>query len=214
MNKTKCTLTFGKLVGNSWWESFRRQLRALNQRTPIFPYVNGHTTYMMLSLVSKETILTLLDFDIHSYKVDSISDDFNPCKGIQIPKSAKFLPVDSGILDFRIRNSAQGVQNPDNDWNPKSSTWYLEFIAWNLESLTVFDYLSCRKIITSTSPPDHLKSKDTLNQGHAKRAPVRYATNADRILEDWYHILSHTSFNWIYCEQGIHLYTYNFVLVT
>lgn len=203
--KTRWKLMVGK---------FQKTVKSSEPKNADFLYANGHTTYMMLSLVSKETILTLLDFDIYSYKMNSISDDFTPCKGIQIPESAKFLPLDSGILDFRIRNSAQGVQNPDNDWNPKSSTWYLEFIAWNLESLTVFDYLSCRKIITSTSPPDHLKSKDTLNQGHAKPASVRYATNADRILEDWYHILSHTSFNWICCEQRIHLYKYNFVLVT
>ena len=116
--------------------------------------------------------------------MDSISDDFTPCKGIQIPESAKFLPVDSGILDFRIRNSAQGVQNPDNDWNPESSTWYLEFIVWNPESLTVLDYLSWNNITTSTSPPDDLKSKHILNQGHAKPASVRYAANADCRLED------------------------------
>ena len=139
---------------------------------------------MMLSLVSKETILALLDLDIHSYKMDSISDNFAPCKGIQIPESAKFLPVDSGILGFRIRNSAQGVQNPDDDWHPKSSTWYLELIAWNPESLTVLDYFSWGKITTSTSPPDDLKSKHILNQGHAKPASVRYATNADCRLED------------------------------
>ena len=139
---------------------------------------------MMLSLVSKETILALLDLDIHSYKMDSISDNFVPCKGIQIPEYVKFLPVDSGILGFRIRNSAQGVQNPDDDWHPESSTWYLEFIVWNSESLTVLDYLSWGNITTSTSPPDDLKSKHILNQGHAKPASVRYETNADCRLED------------------------------
>ena len=89
---------------------FQKTVKRSEPKNADFLYVNGHTTYMVLSLVSKETILTLLDFDIHSYKMDSISDDCTPCKGIQIPESAKFLPVDSGILDFRIRNSAQGVE--------------------------------------------------------------------------------------------------------
>ena len=111
--KTRWKLMVGK---------FQKTVKSSEPKNADFLCVNGHTTYMMLSLVSKETILTLLDFDIHSYKMDSISDDCTPCKGIQIPESAKFLPVDSGILDFRIRNSAQGVQNPDNDWNPESNT--------------------------------------------------------------------------------------------
>ena len=34
--------------------------------------------------------------------------------------------VGSGILGFTIRNPAQGIQNPTNDWNPGSE--------WNLKS--------------------------------------------------------------------------------
>ena len=34
------------------------------------------------------------------------------CKGIQIPQSGKFWLVESGILGFEIRNTAQGVKNP------------------------------------------------------------------------------------------------------
>ena len=41
-----------------------------------------------------------------------------PCKGIQIP--VKILPVESGILGFGIRNTAQVIQNSPNDWNPES----------------------------------------------------------------------------------------------
>ena len=55
---------------------FQKTVKSSEPKNADFLYVNGHTTYMMLSLVSKETILTLLDFDIHSYKMDSISDDF------------------------------------------------------------------------------------------------------------------------------------------
>ena len=33
-------------------------------------------------------------------------------------ESVKFLHVESGILDFGIRNTAQGIRNPPKDWNP------------------------------------------------------------------------------------------------
>ena len=62
--------------------------------------------------------------------MDNISNDFNPCKVIRIPESEKFLLVESGmgeilivesrILGFGIRNTAYGIQNPANDWNPES----------------------------------------------------------------------------------------------
>ena len=39
------------------------------------------------------------------------------CKEIRIPDPVKFLLVESGILGFGIRNSAQGIQNPATSWN-------------------------------------------------------------------------------------------------
>ena len=33
-------------------------------------------------------------------------------------ESVKFLLVESGILSFGIRNTAQGIRNPTKDWNP------------------------------------------------------------------------------------------------
>ena len=72
------------------------------------------------------------------------------CKGVRIAESVKILPVESGILGFGIRNTAQGVRYPTNDWNPEpkfhwqrleSSTWNPESTAWNPESKTVFDSL-------------------------------------------------------------------------
>ena len=52
------------------------------------------------------------------------------CKGIWIPESSKFLlvefgilekfAVESGVLGFGIRNTAQEIQNATNDWNPES----------------------------------------------------------------------------------------------
>ena len=43
-----------------------------------------------------------------------------PCKGIWIQESWKFLLVESRTLGFGIRNTAQGIWNPANYWNPES----------------------------------------------------------------------------------------------
>ena len=42
------------------------------------------------------------------------------CKGIRISESGKILLVESGILDFVIRKTAQGIRDPTDDWNPES----------------------------------------------------------------------------------------------
>ena len=72
-------------------------------------------------------------------------------KGIRILEPGKFLLVESGILGFGIRNTAQGIRNPTNDWNPDSkfhwerlgsSSWNPESTAWNPESKTVLDSLA------------------------------------------------------------------------
>ena len=62
-----------------------------------------------------------------------------PCKGIRIPEFGKTLVVESGILDFGIRNTAQGILNSTNDWNPESKfhrsrIQYLESGIQGLES--------------------------------------------------------------------------------
>ena len=66
-------------------------------------------------------------------------------------ESGKFLPVKSRIQDFGIRNLAQGIQNPVNDYNPnpsstdndlESSIWNSEFMAWNPEFKTVLHPLT------------------------------------------------------------------------
>ena len=41
-----------------------------------------------------------------------------PYRGIQIPESKTLLFVESGILGFEIRNTAQGFRNRTNDWIP------------------------------------------------------------------------------------------------
>ena len=41
-----------------------------------------------------------------------------PCEGIRVLESVKFLLVESGILGFGMRNTAQRIRNPTKDWNP------------------------------------------------------------------------------------------------
>ena len=41
-------------------------------------------------------------------------------EGIRIPKSGKFLFVDSGILGFGSQNTAQRIGNLTKDWNAES----------------------------------------------------------------------------------------------
>ena len=63
----------------------------------------------------------------------------------RIPETGNFLLVESGILEviflmesgiltFGIRNTAQGIRNP-----LESSTWNPESTVWNVESKTVLD---------------------------------------------------------------------------
>ena len=40
--------------------------------------------------------------------------------GNLIPEFGKMLLVESGILGYGIRNSAQGIRNPAKDWDPES----------------------------------------------------------------------------------------------
>ena len=40
---------------------------------------------------------------------------FASCKGIRIPETAEFLLVESEILGFGIRNTAQRIRNPTID---------------------------------------------------------------------------------------------------
>ena len=54
------------------------------------------------------------------------------------PDSGILLLVKSGILDFAIRNTAQGVRNPESKFH-----WQrLEFSSWNPQSKTVLDSLT------------------------------------------------------------------------
>ena len=87
-----------------------------------------------------QTVLKTLTF-LALYQIYGSVTHISP----QVGESDKFLLVESGIP-----NTAQGIRNPTNDWNPEtkfhrkrleSSTWNQESTAWNAESKTVLDSL-------------------------------------------------------------------------
>ena len=49
-----------------------------------------------------------------------IDEPDGPGKGIWILEGGKFLLVECGVLIFKIPNTAQGIRNPTNYWNPES----------------------------------------------------------------------------------------------
>ena len=63
-------------------------------------------------LIPQQNQLSLLDL-LHMVCVA-------PCKGVRIPESEKLLLVESGILGLGIRNTAVGIRNSTNNWNPES----------------------------------------------------------------------------------------------
>ena len=40
--------------------------------------------------------------------------------GVRGPGSGEILFVESGVVGFGIRNSARGIRNPTNEWNPET----------------------------------------------------------------------------------------------
>ena len=66
---------------------------------------------------------------------------------MRIPECEKFLHVESGLLGFGIRNTAEVLRIPDNNWNPESK-FHLKLIrnprARNPELKTILDYLTWR----------------------------------------------------------------------
>ena len=79
------------------------------------------------------------------------TDTSSPCKGICIPESSKFLLVESEIrenllvesriLGFGIRDTARGIRNPTNDWNPKS-TFHLQGLESGIQDWLRVPYMA------------------------------------------------------------------------
>ena len=60
-----------------------------------------------------------------------------PCKGIRNPESNIFLPLESGIQGFRIRNPTHGIRNPTSSITLESRSgmyWLLVIIPWLLSN--------------------------------------------------------------------------------
>ena len=81
---------------------------------------------------------------------------------MRIPESGKIFLVESGILGFGIRNTAQGIRNPTNDWNLEFklfhwelgfTTWNPESTAWNPECKTVLDFFTWGETLGEVAHP-------------------------------------------------------------
>ena len=59
----------------------------------------------------------------------------SPRKGISIPESGKFLNMESGIMCFGIRNTAQGIRNPTDDLNSGIQNPRLSWIPLHGENI-------------------------------------------------------------------------------
>ena len=71
--------------------------------------------------IEMNILLMLLSFCVFIFICIRYLVIFVPsCKVIRISKSGKSLLVKSGILGYGIRNTAQGIWNPANDWNLES----------------------------------------------------------------------------------------------
>ena len=98
---------------------------------------NSSNRYFIEKLVNLSQILWSKPFSAWYLHENSPSKDkafkvhITPCKVIRFPESGKFclwnpnstvefVLVELEILDLGIRNSAQEVRNPANDWNPES----------------------------------------------------------------------------------------------
>ena len=98
---------------------------------------NSSNRYFVEKLVNLSQILCSKPFSAWYLNENSPSKDktfkvhITPCKVIRIPESGKFclwnpnstvefVLVELEILDLGIRNSAQEIRNPANDWNPES----------------------------------------------------------------------------------------------
>ena len=118
--------------------------------------------YTLVLLISKRS---LTQSGMGDPRINYCNRSIAPCKGIRIPESVKFFLVESGNLGFGTQNTAQGIRNPNKEWNLEfkfqwkileSSTWNPESMEWDSESKTV---LECVPLIWSGSGSviwDHL----------------------------------------------------------
>ena len=99
---------------------------------------------------------------VHSGAIQSVAQGlhslkyqkrFAQCKGFSIPESGKILLVETGILGFRIQNTAHWIWNFTNDWNPESKFHWLRLeseilgLEFSIHCCLRFPYTR-RKVLT------------------------------------------------------------------
>ena len=77
-----------------------------------------HFTPLCLALVVRAECRCPL-LQRHTTIINCVKHHIFPCKGIWILESENFLLVKSENFASGIRNTAQGIRNPTNNWNPK-----------------------------------------------------------------------------------------------
>ena len=81
------------------------------------------------------------------------------CKENEIPESGKFLPLESGILDFGIRNTTQRIRNPS-PTEKESRIEYLESgihgVESRIQTCLGFPYIGRQELLVQWKPaPPH-----------------------------------------------------------
>ena len=79
--------------------------------------IEANILAISISVASYYLISWYIDVRIQHTFIES---RFALCKGVRVPESGKFWLVESGILGFGIQNTAQGIRNPTEEWNPES----------------------------------------------------------------------------------------------
>ena len=101
------------------------------------------------------------------------------------PGIQKFVLLKSGILGFGIRNTAQRIRNPSNDWNPESKfqwqepgTWWLESgiygVGYRIQDCLRFSYMEGLLCL----PQFWVKIDRTLRSGRRSRHSFRFLAEA------------------------------------
>lgn len=101
------------------------------------------------------------------------------------PGIQKFVLLKSGTLGFGIRNTAQRIRNPSNDWSPESKfqwqepgTWWLESgiygVGYRIQDCLRFSYMEGLFCL----PQFWVKIDRTLRSGRRSRHSLRFLAEA------------------------------------
>ena len=96
---TQCKSLYTPNVGVTWWREYKDG-----------PEEQAEITYknMLHSYLPKRFLCGVFNSFLYSEN-ELLQTGVAICKGIRIPESVKILFMESGILDFGIRNTAQAL---------------------------------------------------------------------------------------------------------